>query len=178
MKSVKTGDILLFQSKCIPATLQRTLARSKYDHVALLLKNHDEVGFLEATRIQGVSALLWTRFTERNWHLLYHKLVYRKLEPKLKRKQVESLDNFIDEVFGKGFRFKFTKRKKFSKGRIHVQENYFCSELVAACYQHIGILPNDIVPSYYWPKHFSSEKSLPLVKYSLSEEMLIDFEIK
>ncbi|CAG9333340.1 unnamed protein product [Blepharisma stoltei] len=178
LENVSSGDVLLFQSKCVPATLQRTLIRSNYDHVAMLLNIEGTIMFLEATRLQGVSILEWESFKERNWHLLYNKLVYRKIEPELNLQEIEALENFIAEVQGKKFRFTFTKRKKFSKGRVHVQEKYFCSELVASAYQMIGILPCDVLPSYFWPKHFSSDKVLPLVRHSLSQEMMIDFEIQ
>ena len=70
---------------------------------------------------------------------------------------------------------------------------FFCSELVAAAYKKIGILPKDISAAQYWPGiidfgfllltllstgTFSSEKQLNLLDGAkLGNEMLIDFKL-
>jgi hypothetical protein len=48
MKEANTGDILLFRTKGRKAALQRTLLRSDYDHIALILKLDNEITIFEA----------------------------------------------------------------------------------------------------------------------------------
>lgn len=78
---VDSGDVLLFQSKNFAAGLQRAFTNSNYDHAAMLLKYDDgEVVLFEATGNSGVSLCRWSFFMSKNWHLLYPKMVYRRLE--------------------------------------------------------------------------------------------------
>jgi len=47
----------------VAARLQRSLTRSEYDHVAMLLNyGGGVIGLLEATGIEGVSIVLWDEF--------------------------------------------------------------------------------------------------------------------
>ena len=39
-------------------------------------------------------------------------------------------------------------------GEDEKHETFFCSELVAACYKKLGILPNTLSASQYWPGRF------------------------
>ena len=53
---MSTGDIILFRAKALGAKVQRVVTRSKYDHVALVLKYNDGgISLLEATNQEGVS---------------------------------------------------------------------------------------------------------------------------
>ena len=38
-------------------------------------------------------------------------------------------------------------------------DTYFCSELVAAAYQAMGLLSRDLPPSDYWPRSFEMPRS-------------------
>jgi len=74
LSEVKTGDILLFRSESFAAKLQRSVTRSEYDHVALLLKLSDRnIVLFEATGNSGVALCRWTTFKRNEWHNLYSK---------------------------------------------------------------------------------------------------------
>ena len=90
LRESKTGDILLFRysliyyerltipdrTQTIAARLQRSVTRSDYDHVALLLKYSDgDIVLLEATGLEGVGVCKWSTFKRNNWHTLYDKYI-------------------------------------------------------------------------------------------------------
>jgi hypothetical protein len=59
-----------------------------------------------------------------------------------------------------------------------IQESYFCSELVAAALQLMGLLKRDLPACDYWPRSFSSKKKLHLERGArYGEEQLIDFRL-
>lgn len=170
------GDILLFRSKALSAKLQRGVTQSKYDHVAMLLKWKDnQIGLLEATGKTGVQLLLWEDFMSYSWHLLYTRLVFRKLEIQRTEEMMEKLESFLAYVEGK--KYSLSPTKIFKKRKTGEEENFFCSELIASAYKAIGAFPDDVSSSNFLPVHFSSKKSLPLVNCSLGQEFLIDFEL-
>jgi hypothetical protein len=49
------------------------------------------------------------------------------------------------------------------------ESGFFCSELVAAAYQYLGILPEERAPSYYWPSTLARE--------DLNDEMGMDLNL-
>ena len=64
-------------------------------------------------------------------------------------------------------------------GAIAEKKEYFCSELVAAAYQAMGLLPAESMPQAFIPSDFAyrSRRGLPLVGgASLTKEIIVDFE--
>lgn len=171
-----TGDILLFSGRDWAAKAQRFVTRSKYDHVALLLRySSDQLAILEATSLEGVRVLLWTDFLKFKWHLLYSRLVYRPLEYERSGKMLRELEVFIREV--RGMQFQLSAAKLMGKSSdSETQKGYFCSELLATAFKRCGLLRPEAVASKYWPGHFSTEKRLELQSAELGEELQIDFE--
>lgn len=174
--SVQSGDILLFKSNDISAKLQRGLTQSSYDHVALLLKDESQlVELLESTSQFGVKKVYWADFIEYNWHLLYRRLVYRKLDCPRPLEFYTKLEEYINKVEGK--KYSLSPSKLF-KDKAPGQENsFFCSELVASAYKALNLLPKSPKSSSYLPVHFSSRKTMNLINSSLSQEFIIDFQI-
>ena len=55
---------------------------------------------------------------------------------------------------------------------------FFCSELVAASYKRLGILPKNVSASQYFPGTFSALRNLKLLDQTrLCREFMIDFSI-
>lgn len=85
-----------------------------------------------------------------NWHTLYNRIAYRKLEVEKTRNMFKKLEAFLDCVIGK--QFKITLKKLVNKFRFQEpgsEQNFFCSELVASTYKAIGLLPMHISSSSY-----------------------------
>lgn len=57
-------------------------------------------------------------------------------------------------------------------------DSFFCSQLVAAAYKHVGILPKELSTTQYWPVTFSQKQNLQLTGGAkLGIEMLINFKL-
>jgi hypothetical protein len=171
----QTGDILLFRSTSLISKAQRALSRSSYDHVALIVRDDFSLGFLEATRVVGVNLLQWADFLAHNWHLLYSRLVFRKLRVPDHRKVELRIKEFVLENTGK--KFSASIGKILGRRRSRPDDGFFCSELVASAYQFAGLLPGDIDPSSYWPGNFSNDRPLRLVSSSLGALTEINFSL-
>lgn len=182
---VDTGDILLFQSKAVASKMQRMITRSKYDHIALILRySNGKLVIFESLRDTGVSVCDWDRFMRMKWFNLYNKVEFRKLYYPRSQKFIDVLEDFVKQSIGKKFKINPTKifRKKCSNDTaltIKGEKTYFCSELVACAYKRLGILDQEIAASQYWPGDFSAEDHSKQVKLldgaRLSEEYLMEF---
>lgn len=169
-----TGDILLFRSKSCRAKMQRVFSRSEYDHIALVLRySSGRLGILEATELEGVNIVLWEDFMRFRWHLMYSRIEFRHLVLDRSDLVLQDLELFIKDVKDKDFRISSAKlcgNKKQEPGK---EKHYFCSELVAAAYRRLNLLPNEVASSKYWPGDFA--KPLNLANGSLNRLQLIDF---
>ncbi|CAI2381616.1 unnamed protein product [Moneuplotes crassus] len=175
IKMADTGDILLFRGFSKASKFQRMMTCSKYDHVAMVLKGSDDkVLLFESTSTLGVTFIDWQAFHQIGWPKKYQRVVYRKLKHERNNEDINRLESFLVSVKDK--KFKFSIKSVLGKNNYNneQEQTFFCSELVAASYQTLGILPEDTVCSRYWPGSFSTEKSIPLINgATLGEEYLI-----
>ncbi|KRX00740.1 hypothetical protein PPERSA_03000 [Pseudocohnilembus persalinus] len=186
INNTQTGDLLLFRGKGFIPKTQRFFTGAEYDHVALILKKYgtNDIVLLESTGNNGVGMISWKGFTKYRFQRLYDKLVVRHLDYKRTDKFLDMLNNFIQFSVKKKYKFGLShlvakKAKKNEESLDNSKRTFFCSELIASAYKLLGLLPENISSSYYWPGSFSSCKELPLQNGAkLSEEYLIDFSIQ
>lgn len=178
----KTGDLLLFKSQNLTAILQRSVTRSEYDHVGMILRDrHGNIILFEATGNEGVGLCRWTTFKHNNWHTLYKKVIYRKLCCERTKDFIEKAEKFVKNTLGK--KYSISAKKLLTKSVASAVDaasevTFFCSELIAACYQKLGLLPNSVPASNYLPGAFAAERKLDLSDGAkLGEEYLIDFNL-
>jgi PH domain/Permuted papain-like amidase enzyme, YaeF/YiiX, C92 family len=175
--NASTGDLLLFQAKTVGAKIQRGIAGSSFDHVAMLLcYSSGKIAVLEATASSGVSLVDWSEFRTNKWINLYSKIIYRKLEVERNLSLLTELENFVNNVKGKKFGLSAKKMIIKKKTKAGSEQDFFCSELVASAYKAIGILPPDLNPTSVWPSNFEKEDGLNFVNASLGPMMVIDFD--
>lgn len=175
-----TCDLLLFRGKGLSAKLQRAVTRSEFDHVALMLRYASgKLAFLEATALDGVTIIEWDEFLYYKWHLLYSRLIFRKLEMQRSDDLLQRLEVFIQEVRGKKYKITASKLlRRAGNKRPGSEEGFFCSELVASAYKHVGLLPPQTPASNYLPGDFAREKRLDLLGGARFEaDYLIDFSL-
>ncbi|CAG9317557.1 unnamed protein product [Blepharisma stoltei] len=172
----ETGDIMLFQGKNIICRMQQIFTFNEYDHVAMVLKYYNgKIALLEATLENGVSIAFWDDFFKYNWFDLYEKISFRHLKVDRTESMLISLEEFLHKVIGK--KYKITMKKltnKIGKHKFIEEDGYFCSELVASAYRVMGLVPNNVSTSKYWPGDFSEKKTLDLVNAQLGPEQIID----
>ena len=94
---------------------------------------------------------------------------------------MQKLEEFIRTVIG--LKYKLTPSKIFSKkcenenDIINEEKSFFCSELVASAYKCLGLLPQEISASQYWPGNFSNKGGLKLqMNAILEDEQFIQFD--
>ena len=187
----KTGDILLFRGFEKHSKCQRSLTGADYDHVALLVRQGLILYVYESTGKDGVKLRAWRDFRMNLWNLLYDKMSFRQLiidKEKINvtefQKNIEiKCNEFIKmtkglkyTLSGCGFCCKCSMKKYGKDKKWGEYKGYFCSQLVAAAYNHMGLLTDDIDIGYYLPGSFSKDYDLELKKgIELSVEYIIDF---
>ena len=90
VKEANTGDILLFKSFSTLSKYQRCITKADYDHIALLIKIGNKLKIYDCIREDGVRLRNFTEYISMMLHLLYEKIVYRKLNI--------SLDNIVHYI--------------------------------------------------------------------------------
>lgn len=115
---------------------------------------------------------------ENRWFETYDRVMYRHLEADRSAELLRNLEDFLEDVLSKKFginAFKLLSRTTSEPGQ---EESFFCSELIAAAYRRLGLLPSDVRSAGFWPRDFSKARNLPLQgEAALSDEMLVDFAL-
>ncbi|EAR84066.2 PH domain protein (macronuclear) [Tetrahymena thermophila SB210] len=183
-----TGDILLFKNNSIGSAIQRTLTTSQYDHVGMILKYKcGKIVLFESNLKNGVNLTPWEQISASDWSNQFEKIAYRKLNYKKTQKQIQGFFNFMKITLGKQFDISTkqvlksagdricriqsistqeSKSRILNENNIELQdlcnkkESYFCSELIASCYQYNSLLPLNALSDQYWPVDFSEKKKL------------------
>lgn len=144
---VENGDILLFRTKRLDKKV--SLIKRLYDHVAIFIrKSNLDLYLFEAPVPTGnketpVSLTSWQNFVRKNHHLLYQKIVYRKLKGPPRSSEFNSrLADFINTVLG--LNCVKSPRKVNAPLESIPSKEIFCAELVGACYKHLGVVHSSL----------------------------------
>eukprot|EP00347_Sterkiella_histriomuscorum_P020868 403336156 len=177
-----TGDIIFFKGKTMGSKMQRFFTRCDFDHVALILKyKNEKIVLFESTGSSGVDLLTWDMFMERGFQNLYDEISIRHLNFKRTTDKVKILEEFIRSNNGKKYRLNaidLLKSRTPSASKEQELDGYFCSELVAAAYQAIGLLPKERLASSYWPSTLADPSLKLLNGATLSHLISIQYEKK
>ena len=173
-----SGDLLLFRSRSVAASLQRCVTRCSYDHVALVLRySTGDLALLEATGPYGVTVMLYDDFFYHGWIKHYDRVVLRHLEVVRNLQFMQNLEKFVHDTLGKRYKLNPRKLLKQKVREPGTEDHFFCSELVASAYKKLGLLAAEVSACKFWPKDFSEEASLELTGGTLSPEMPIDYRL-
>jgi len=164
------------------AGMCRLVTRSKYDHVAMLVRvSETKLVILESLRETGVSVCDWDRFMTKKWYDLYTTMSYRRLScDRCEPDFTDSVHDFVKQTLGKPFKLNAHKlfRSKNEEDKdecIKPTKSFFCSELVATAYKRLGLLEEDKSASKYWPGDFAGDNIALLEGASLSKEFTLTF---
>lgn len=118
--------------------------------------------------------MAWEEYLTDRHYLASSRVTYRHLEVEFTDSMLQNLQRFVKVVKGK--RYHLSALKLLVKSNDE-SDGYFCSQLVAAGYKSLGLIPNGTPSSSFWPGDFSSKKDLQLSHGAyLSEEQVIDFD--
>jgi hypothetical protein len=175
-----TGDIWLFRGRSIADRAIRAVTNSPVNHVGMVvaiddlpaLLWHAELGrslpdVWSGERHRGVqlhlladAAMTWyERYRQRAW--------VRPLEGgELERRHEDRLMEAIERFDGRPFPTTLGLARQWLNGRFRRSsslEAVYCAELVAATFQHMGLLPSRRPASWYDPGRFWSGDRIELV---------------
>jgi hypothetical protein len=119
----------------------------------------------------GDAARTWReRYRQRAW--------VRHLEGDIERRHEDRLMEIIDRLDGRPFPTTAGLARQWATGRLRRRgsslETVYCAELVAATYQHMGLLPKRRPASWYDPGRFWSGDRIELVPpFALGPEVAV-----
>eukprot|EP00359_Climacostomum_virens_P008256 CAMPEP_0204904310 /NCGR_PEP_ID=MMETSP1397-20131031/4795_1 /ASSEMBLY_ACC=CAM_ASM_000891 /TAXON_ID=49980 /ORGANISM="Climacostomum Climacostomum virens, Strain Stock W-24" /LENGTH=226 /DNA_ID=CAMNT_0052073091 /DNA_START=460 /DNA_END=1140 /DNA_ORIENTATION=- len=167
----ESGDILLFKSKSFLAKTLRTMIHQPYDHVGMIVYYHGLAYVIEAISNMGVIFSLINKTRMEEWRHYYSKVVYRKLQCPRSAEFQETIILCLRKWSGVPYELSIEKLVR-NKSLITDRETFFCSQLVAAFYKKLKLLPTGVSACGYWPSSFSAHRKLALPEgVSLGEEM-------
>lgn len=192
-KELKTGDIMLFSGESIVSNSIKLFSRSKWSHLAMVYRIDDgDIAFCwESTSLgkvedietgkktKGVQLVVLSDRIEQCLNDGYQ-LAIRQLNKPITKDMFSTLKEFRHEVKGTPYEQDFIELVKSAHdGWLGDNEedlsSLFCSELVAAAYQKMGLLGKQLPSNEYVPKDFSTEREISLLnKYKFGPEVAID----
>jgi hypothetical protein len=186
-----TGDIWLFRGRSIADRAIQTMTNSPVNHVGMVVALEDMQPLLWHAELGRSLPDVWTGERQRGvqlhvlrdavtiWDTKYGQRAWvRRLEGgKVGREHEDRLVEVINRFDGKPFPTTPGLIGTWLNGRVRrssSKETIYCAELVAATFQHMGLLPDRRPPSWYDPGKFWSGDDIELVEpFSLGGEILV-----
>jgi hypothetical protein len=186
-----TGDIWLFRGRSIADRAIQAVTNSPINHVGMVvalddmppLMWHAELGrslpdVFTGEHQRGVQ-LHVLRDAVTVWDQKYGQQAWmRQLHGTITKEHEDKLMEVIEQLDGKAFPTTIGLAGSWAVGRVRrrdvSKETIYCAELLAATYQHMGILPKVRPPSWYDPGKFWSGDHIDMSDgFSLGEEIAI-----
>ena len=192
--TLNTGDILLFSGKGRISDGIKFFCRSKWSHVGMVYRidtqTEDSVFCWESTTLSNVKDADTGRLTRgvqrvelserlKRCFAAGYEVSVRKLNQRLDMNMLIALDKFRHEISGRPYEQHLLDLVRSAYdgwlGENHEDiSSLFCSEMVAAAFQRMGLLSKELPADEYTPKDFSSERKLRLEEgYALQAEIAI-----
>jgi len=186
-----TGDIWLFRGRSIPDRAIRAVTNSPVNHVGMVVALDDLPPLLWHAELGRSLPDVWTGERQRGvqlhllrdavttWNERYRQRAWvRHLGGGVvERHHEDRLMEVIDRFDGRPFPTSLGLARRWLNGRIRRSsslETVYCAELVAATYQHMGLLPSRRPASWYDPGRFWSGDRIGLVPpFTLAGEVAV-----
>jgi hypothetical protein len=175
-----TGDIWLFRGRSIADRAIRAVTNSPVNHVGMVVALDDLPALLWHAELGRSLPDVWSGERHRGvqlhlladaattWYERYRQRAWvRALEGgELERRHEDRLMETIARFDGRPFPTTLGLARQWVNGRFRRSsslEAVYCAELVAATYQHMGLLPSRRPASWYDPGRFWSGDRIELV---------------
>jgi hypothetical protein len=184
-----TGDLWLFRGRSLADRAIQTVTNSPVNHVGMVVALDDLPPLLWHAELGRSLPDVWTGERQRGvqlhrldeavetWRGRYGQRAWvRQLEGKLQRHHEDRLMEAIERFEGRPFPTPLPLARQWLTARVRRREarleTVYCAELVAATYQHMGLLPARRPASWYDPGRFWSGDRIALVPpFALSAEI-------
>jgi hypothetical protein len=189
--TASTGDIWLFRGRSLADVAIRTVTNSPVNHVGMVVAIDDLPPLLWHAELGRSLPDIWTGESQRGvqlhllgeavttWRERYRQLAWvRHLEGTITRHHEDRLIETIDRFDGRSFPTTAGLARQWLTSRVRRRgsslETIYCAELVAATYQHMGLLPKRRPASWYDPGRFWSGDRIELVPpFALGHEVAV-----
>jgi hypothetical protein len=175
-----TGDIWLFRGRSIADRAIRAVTNSPVNHVGMVVALDDLPALLWHAELGRSLPDVWSGERHRGvqlhlladaattWYARYRQRAWvRALEGgEPSRRHEDRLMEAIARFDGRSFPTTLGLARQWANGRFRRSsslETVYCAELVAATYQHMGLLPSRRPASWYDPGRFWSGDRIELV---------------
>ena len=174
------GDILLVSSSAIITHGVKLATSSQWDHVAMIVSlrgKPNRLRLFEAT-MEGVECYALDDalrvYKESN------KIAIRRLRTVRTKQMMKGLHDFVDEVKGRPYKQDYWQlvRSVYGANQQDDLSSLFCSQLIAAAYITMELLPPDIPSNNYLPGDFAGNITQRLLKGKLGPPIVIHREVK
>jgi hypothetical protein len=185
-----TGDVWLFRGASVADFAIRTVTNAPVNHVGMVVALDDLPPLLWHAELGRSLPDVWTGERHRGvqlhvladavatWNERYRQRAWvRQLDGTIQRHHEDRLMEVIDRFDGRPFPTTPGLVRQFLNGRLRRSsslEAIYCAELVAATYQHMGLLPSRRPASWYDPGRFWSGDRIELVPpFALGGEVAV-----
>jgi hypothetical protein len=185
-----TGDVWLFRGGSLADRAIRAATNSPVNHVGMVVAIDDLPPLLWHAELGRSLPDVWTGKHQRGvqlhmlgdavrtWEERYRQRAWmRQLKGTVSREQEDRLMESIERFDGRPFPTTPGLVRQWLVGRFRRKsslEAIYCAELVAATYQHMGLLPSRRPASWYDPGRFWSGDRIELVPpFSLGSEIAV-----
>jgi hypothetical protein len=159
------GDLVLFSCSHAGAMVTKVGTGSTWDHVAMVTKRDDHtLGIFESCP-SGV----WVAMYLDNYFNAYldagAKIALRRLTHERTEASLDALAGFVQQMDGRPYEKNILEmvRGTLSLNSGEDLSGVFCSELVAAAYQRMGLLAGGVSSNNYMPGHFGKNQMAGLL---------------
>jgi hypothetical protein len=177
--TAETGDVWLFRGRSVADKAIRTFTNAPVNHVGMAVALDDLPPLLWHAELGRSLPDVWTGEHQRGvqlhlladavttWREKYGQRAWvRPLEGPIERRHEDRLMEIIDRFDGRPFPRMGGLVRQWIRARLLGRsslETIYCAELVAATYQHMGLLPEGRPASWYDPGKFWSGDAIELV---------------
>jgi hypothetical protein len=185
-----TGDVWLFRGRSLADRAIQAATNSPVNHVGMVVALDDLPPLLWHAELGRSLPDVWSGERHRGvqlhvladavatWNERYRQRAWvRQLEGTIQRHHEDRLMEVIDRLDGRPFPTTPGLVRQFLNGRLRRSsslETIYCAELVAATYQHMGLLPPRRPASWYDPGRFWSGDRIELVApFALGGEVAV-----
>ncbi len=190
VEAASTGDLWLFRGRSLADRAIRVATNSPVNHVGMVVALDDLPPLLWHAELGRSLPDVWSGERRRgvqlhqlaeavtNWNDRYRQRAWmRQLEGTVERHHEDRLMEVIDRFDGRPFPTTPGLVRQWLNGRFRRSsglETIYCAELVAATYQHMGLLPKRRPASWYDPGRFWSGDRIELVPpFALAGEVAV-----
>jgi hypothetical protein len=187
-----TGDVWLFRGRSLADRAIRAVTNAPVNHVGMVVAIDDLPALLWHAELGRSLPDVWTGERHRGvqlhlladaattWYERYGQRAWvRALEGPLSRSHEDRLMEAIERFDGRPFPTALGLARQWLNGRVRRSaslETVYCAELVAATYQHMGLLPSRRAASWYDPGRFwSGDRIELLAPFALGGEVAVRY---